>query len=110
MGIIPENKFTSGCECAGVVRRLGSNIIKFNIDDRVVVISKRTYANRVRVPAGRAHIMPHRMSFVDAATIPLVYMAAIYSLFHLGGSKEGQSVSIHSAGGGVGIAAIQLAQ
>ncbi|PSR80443.1 hypothetical protein BD289DRAFT_484972 [Coniella lustricola] len=110
MGIVPENEFTIGCECAGVVRRLGPNTTKFNIGDRVVVMSKGTYANRVRVPAGRAHIMPSWMSFEDAATIPLVYMTALYSLFNLGGLKEGQSVLIHSAAGGVGLAAIQLAQ
>ncbi|KAK9370761.1 hypothetical protein V1509DRAFT_607836 [Lipomyces kononenkoae] len=50
------------------------------------------------------------MSFEDAATIPLVYLTAIYSLYHLGNLREGQSVLIHSAAGGVGIAAIQLAQ
>ncbi|KAI0967881.1 hypothetical protein F4678DRAFT_465144 [Xylaria arbuscula] len=110
MGIVPENEFTIGCECTGLVRRLGPNTTKFSIGDRVVVMSKGTYANRVRVPVGRAHIMPSWMSYEDAATIPLVYMTALYSLFHLGNLKEGQSVLIHSAAGGVGLAAIQLAQ
>ncbi|KAI1122100.1 hypothetical protein F5Y10DRAFT_287542 [Nemania abortiva] len=110
MGIVPENEFTIGCECAGLVRRVGSNVTKFRIGDRVAVMSKGTYANRIRVPAGRAHVIPSWMSFEDAATIPLVYMTSLYSLFHLGGLKKGQSVLIHSAAGGVGLAAIQLAQ
>ncbi|KAI1174465.1 hypothetical protein F4777DRAFT_579896 [Nemania sp. FL0916] len=110
MGIVPENEFTIGCECAGLVRRLGPNTTKFNVGDRVVVADKGSYANRVRVPAGRAHAMPSWMSYEDAATIPLVYLTALYSLFHLGNLQQGQSVLIHSATGGVGLAAIQLAQ
>ncbi|KXX76491.1 Lovastatin diketide synthase LovF [Madurella mycetomatis] len=110
MGIVPENEYTIGCECAGTVRRLGPGVTKFKVGDRVAVMSKGTYANRVRVPAGRAHVIPEWMSFEDAATIPLVYMTALYSLFWLGNLREGQSVLIHSAAGGVGLAAIQLAR
>ena len=90
MGIVPENEFTIGCECAGVVRRLGRGAIKFRIGDRVAVMSKGTYANRVRVPVGRAHVIPGWLSFEDAATIPLVYMTSLYSMFHLGNLQEGQ--------------------
>ena len=90
MGIVPENEFTIGCECAGLVRRLGSGVSSFRIGDRVAVMSKGTYANRVRVPVGRAHAIPSWMSFEDAATIPLVYMTSLYSLFHLGNLREGQ--------------------
>jgi NADPH:quinone reductase-like Zn-dependent oxidoreductase len=50
------------------------------------------------------------MSFVDAATLPLVCLTSMYSLFDIGGLKKGQSVLIHSAAGGVGLSAIQLAQ
>ncbi|KAH6855501.1 hypothetical protein B0I37DRAFT_423972 [Chaetomium sp. MPI-CAGE-AT-0009] len=110
MGIVPENEHTLGCECAGTVRRLAPGVTKFKVGDRVAVMSKGTYANRVRVPAGRAQAIPDWLSFEDAATIPLVYMTALYSLFWLGNLREGQSVLIHSAAGGVGIAAIQLAK
>jgi NADPH:quinone reductase-like Zn-dependent oxidoreductase len=50
------------------------------------------------------------MGYDEAATIPLVYLTVIYSLYHLGNLRAGQSVLIHSAAGGVGLAAIQLAQ
>ncbi len=90
MGIVSENEFTIGCECAGVVRRLGPSVEKFQLGDRVAVMSKGTYANRVRVPTGRVHVIPNWLSFEDAATIPLVYMTSLYSLYKLGNLQQGQ--------------------
>lgn len=110
MGIVPENEHTIGCECAGYVKRLAPGVTKFKIGDRVACMSHGTYVNRLQCPAERVHVIPESMSYEDAATIPLVYLTAIYSLYHLGNLKEGQSVLIHSAAGGVGIAAIQLCQ
>ncbi|RYP39087.1 hypothetical protein DL767_002350 [Monosporascus sp. MG133] len=110
MGIVPENEYMIGCECAGIVKRLGAGVTKFQVGDHVAVMRSGTYANRLQAPVERAHVIPSWMSFEDAATIPLVYMTALYSLFYLGKLEEGQSVLIHSAAGGVGLAAIQLAQ
>ncbi|KAI0391303.1 hypothetical protein F5Y17DRAFT_18304 [Xylariaceae sp. FL0594] len=109
MGIVPENEYMIGCECSGVVKRLGEGVTKFKVGDRVAVMRSGTYANRLQTPVERTHVIPDWMSFEDAATIPLVYMTALYSLFHLGNLQEGMSVLIHSAAGGVGLAAIQLA-
>ncbi|KAI1191972.1 hypothetical protein F5B17DRAFT_425999 [Nemania serpens] len=109
MGIVPENEYMIGCECSGVVKRLGEGVTKFKVGDRVAVMRSGTYANRLQAPVERTHVIPDWMSFEDAATIPLVYMTALYSLFHLGNLQEGMSVLIHSAAGGVGLAAIQLA-
>lgn len=127
MGIVPENEHTIGCECAGYIKRLAPGVTKFKVGDRVACMRSGTYVNRVQCPYERVHVIPDLMSFEDAATIPLVYLTAIYSLYHLGNLREGQvrttkflvkftvltvskSVLIHSAAGGVGIAAIQLAQ
>ncbi|KAJ5736611.1 Acyl transferase/acyl hydrolase/lysophospholipase [Penicillium malachiteum] len=63
-----------------------------------------------KCPFERVHRIPDSMSYDEAATIPLVYLTVIYSLYHLANVQEGQSVLIHSAAGGVGFAAIQLAQ
>ncbi|KAI1081716.1 hypothetical protein F5B20DRAFT_579046 [Whalleya microplaca] len=110
MGIVPENEFTLGCESAGIVKRLGTGVTKFKVGDRVCLLKQGSYANRVQVAADCAHAIPSSMSFEDAATIPLVFLTSIYSLYHIANLKEGQSVLIHSAAGGVGIACIQLAQ
>lgn len=110
MGIVPDDEHNIGLECGGVVKRLGPGVTKFEVGDRVCVLSGGSYANRVRVPVERCHLIPASMSFEEAATIPSVYLCSIYSMYHLANLKEGQSILIHSATGGVGIACIQLAQ
>ncbi|KAI0202678.1 beta-ketoacyl synthase domain-containing protein [Astrocystis sublimbata] len=112
MGIVPDNEYNIGFECAGVVVRLGSGrgTEKFKLGDRVCMLKQGTYSNRVSVHVDRCHLVPVAMSFEEAATIPSVYLCSLYALYHLAGLKEGQSVLIHSATGGVGIACIELAQ
>ncbi|KAF2993299.1 putative PKS-like protein biosynthetic cluster, partial [Neopestalotiopsis sp. 37M] len=110
MGIVPENEHMIGCECAGYIKRIGPGVTGFNIGDRVVAQTNGTYVNRLQCVADRVYPIPASLSFEDAATIPLVYLTAIYALFHMADLKEGQTVLIHSAAGGVGIAAIQLAK
>lgn len=90
MGIVPENEYMIGCECTGVVKRLGEGVTKFQLGDRVAVMRSGTYANRLQAPVERVHTIPDWMSFEAAATIPLVYMTALYSLYHLGSLKKGQ--------------------
>lgn len=90
MGIVPENEYTIGCECAGFIKRLAPGVTKFKVGDRVACMRSGTYVNRVQCPYERVHIIPDSMSFEDAATIPLVYLTAIYSLYHLGNLREGQ--------------------
>lgn len=110
MGIVPENEHLLGLEGAGIVRRVGKGASNFRVGDRVAILKNGTFANRIQCPVERAHHIPDTMSFVDAATLPLVYLTSMYSLFDIGGLKPGQSVLIHSAAGGVGLSAIQLAQ
>ncbi|KAI1504774.1 hypothetical protein F5X99DRAFT_405775 [Biscogniauxia marginata] len=109
MGIVPDNEYEIGFECAGVVRKLGLGVDKFKVGDRVCMLKAGSYANRIRVSADRCHAIPALMTFEEAATIPSVYLCSLYAMYHLGGLKEGQSVLIHSATGGVGIACIELA-
>ncbi|MCJ1384548.1 hypothetical protein MMC17_007665 [Xylographa soralifera] len=110
MGIVPENEHLLGLEGSGVVRRVGKGAGKFRVGERVAVLKNGTFANRIQCPVGRAHHIPIDMSFRDAATIPLVYLTSMYSLFDVGGLSKGKSVLIHSAAGGVGLSSIQLAQ
>lgn len=111
MGIVPENEYTIGCECAGYIKRIAPALqTHLQVGDRVAAMASGTYANRVQCPHRRVHRIRESLSYDEAATIPLVYLTAIYSLYHLGNLQAGQSVLIHSAAGGVGLAAIQLAQ
>ncbi|KAK4184568.1 hypothetical protein QBC35DRAFT_48282 [Podospora australis] len=110
MGIVPEDEYMTGCECAGTVRAVAPGVTKVKVGDRVVVLGQGNYANRVQSVVECVQIIPSWLSFDDAATMPLVYATSLQGLYHLGNLQEGQSVLIHSAAGGVGIAAIQLAQ
>jgi acyl transferase domain-containing protein len=103
-------EFSIGSEGAGVVTRVGLGVTSVRLGQRVVVIWQGMYANRVRVPARCVHRIPDGLSFADAATLPVAYLTALLGLRDLGGLKKGQRVLIHSATGGVGNAAVQLAK
>ena len=110
MGIVPENEHLLGLEGSGVVCRIGKGASRFRVGDRVAVLKNGTFANKIQCPVERAHHIPSTLNFKDAATIPLVYLTSMYSLIDIGRLSKGQSVLIHSAAGGVGLASIQLAQ
>lgn len=99
-----------GGECAGIVRRHGPSVTKFNIGDHVAVMASFTYANHLITSPNRAVRLPDSMSFEDAAITPLAYATAIRSMIDLGNLQEGQSVLIHSATSSVGLAAVQIAK
>jgi NADPH:quinone reductase-like Zn-dependent oxidoreductase len=63
MGIVPENEYTIGYEAAGIVKRLGPDVTNFQVGDRVCFLNNGSYANRLQVPVGRAHVIPVSMSF-----------------------------------------------
>ena len=91
MGIVPDDEYNIGFECAGVVTRLGPGVKKFEVGDRVCMLKAGSYCNRVRVSVERCHVIPASMSFEEAATIPSVYLCSLYAMYHLGNLKEGQA-------------------
>lgn len=110
MGIVPENEHLLGLEGAGVVRRVGEGVKGFAVGDRVVTIEKGLLANRIHAPVKRVVKIPEALTFEEAATMPVVFATTVYSLLEIGKLQRGQSILIHSAAGGVGIACIQLAK
>ncbi|KAI2616727.1 reducing type I polyketide synthase [Hypoxylon sp. NC1633] len=110
VGIVPENEHLLGGEGAGLVRRVAPDVSSYKPGQRVVFFEKGSFANRIIVTTQRVQPIPDSMSFEEAATIPCVFMTSMYALYRLAGLKRDQSVLIHSATGGVGISAIQLAQ
>lgn len=110
MGIVPGNEHTLGGEGAGIVTKVSPGTTSFEVGQRVVVFDKGAFANRIQTTPGRMHRIPDWMTFEEASTLSAVYLTSIYSLFDLANLGRGQRVLIHSAAGGVGIAAIQLCQ
>jgi NADPH:quinone reductase-like Zn-dependent oxidoreductase len=105
---VPENERLLGLEGAGVVGRVGSNVSAYRPGDRVLIHGKGCFANRIRVPKENVFLLPDGVSFQEAATMSIVFFTAIYSLMELAQVKKGQSVLIHSAAGGVGLASVQV--
>ncbi|KAL8828179.1 MAG: hypothetical protein Q9191_002743, partial [Dirinaria sp. TL-2023a] len=99
-----------GLECSGVISRIGSDVYDFRVGDRVCGMAKGAYASSVRVKNSMMTGMPSDMTFSEAASFPVVFCTARYALLEMGRLREGDKVLIHAAAGGVGQAAIMLAQ
>ncbi|CAG7555684.1 unnamed protein product [Fusarium equiseti] len=109
MGIVEgDNGF--GLEGAGIVNRIGPNVKELQPGDRVLFIAHDSFATHVVMSENLCEKIPDSLTFEDAATIPCVFATSYHSIFNMGNLKKGQSILIHSACGGVGIATIQLAQ
>ncbi|GKT61260.1 polyketide synthase [Colletotrichum tofieldiae] len=99
-----------GLECAGVVSEAGPDVDRLKVGDRVAVISSGSFTNSKAVSQQLCCKIPDETSFEEAAVIPVAYCTAFYSIFNHGQATKGMSILIHSATGGLGLAALQLAQ
>ncbi|KAK3946793.1 hypothetical protein QBC32DRAFT_401942 [Pseudoneurospora amorphoporcata] len=107
-GLIPITM--SGAKASGVVIAFGSSVCAFKVGDRVAALTQGAFATRTRATASLAFKVPGHISFEAAATLPLGYCVAYYSLVDVGRLAEGETVLIHQAAGVVGQAAICLAR
>ena len=99
-----------GIECSGIVTAVGSNVTDISPGARVCAMAVGAYANFTRIPQHKVAKIPESLGFTQAASIPVVFCTAHYALLDIGRLSQGESVLIHAAGGGVGQAAIMLAQ
>jgi NADPH:quinone reductase-like Zn-dependent oxidoreductase len=107
----PKTPCVVGYEVAGTVTEVGAGVEGFAVGQRVVGSTKfGGYASEVVIPEDCAFVLPDRLSFEQGAAIPVNYATAWAGLVDYGNLKSGQRVLIHSAGGGVGIAATQIAK
>ncbi len=88
---------------------VGEGVEHLQVGDEVVAITPHGFSDYVTANALLAVRKSARLSFVEAATIPVAFLTADYALNHLAQLKKGESVLIHAAAGGVGMAAVQLA-
>src|SRR6185312_5390352 len=99
-----------GAECAGIVTEIGTGSGDFKVGDRVIGLASESLATEVIVPAEFLAHIPDAISADDAAGIPVAFSTAHYGLNRLAQLHPGQRVLIHAAAGGVGLAAVKLAQ
>lgn len=112
LGVYPGTSpevHTIGVECAGEVVAIGNNVTMFQVGDAVMALAPCQFGNFVTVDAHLVAPKPAHLSFNEAAGIPIAFLTAHYALYHLGRLTAGERVLIHSASGGVGLAAVQLA-
>ncbi|KAF7587147.1 hypothetical protein BBP40_007675 [Aspergillus hancockii] len=100
---------TLGNECSGIITRVSSDVAGFAKGDRVCAIYEGAFATTIACPETSVWRIPDNMELKVAATIPVIFCTAYYSLFDIGHLVEGESILIHAAAGGVGQAAIILA-
>ena len=108
MGQLPGGLL--GQECSGIVTAVGSLTTQVKVGDRVCAFTSGCLTSMVRCKATSEVRVPDNMSFEVAATILIVYSTAYFSLLGIGRLTRGEKVLIHAAAGGVGQAAVGLAQ
>jgi NADPH2:quinone reductase len=105
----PPFPFTPGAEVGGVVRRVGDGVESFSEGDRVLASSGLGgFAERVVVSEKGVYPMPGDMSFEHAAALPIIYPTGYAGLVYRADLQEGETLLVHAAAGGVGIAAVQI--
>uniref|UniRef100_A0A3P9KJJ7 Vesicle amine transport 1 n=1 Tax=Oryzias latipes TaxID=8090 RepID=A0A3P9KJJ7_ORYLA len=106
---LPSPPVTPGMECSGVVEAVGDEVTDRKVGDKVMVLNRYgLWQDVAAVPASHTFLIPDGMTFEEAAALPVNYITAYMMLFDFGNLRPNQSVLVHSAAGGVGIAATQL--
>jgi NADPH2:quinone reductase len=108
----PTLPYTPGMDAAGVVEAVGENVTRVQAGDRVYVAGSLsgTYAELTLCGEHQAHPLPDAISFSQGAGIGVPYATAYRALFLRAHALPGETVLVHGATGGVGIAATQLAR
>jgi len=109
---LPLLPYTPGMDGAGVVEAVGEGVRKFRPGERVYVAGSisGTFAEQALCTESQVHRLPERLSFQQGAAVGIPYGVAYRALFHRAQAKPGETVLVHGATGGVGIAATQLAR
>jgi NADPH:quinone reductase-like Zn-dependent oxidoreductase len=110
----PKNKIL-GCDFAGRVEAIGSNVKQFTLGDEVFgylpsVTGRGTFAEYVCAREKYLSLKPANLSFEQAAAVPLAAITALQGLRNKGNIQPGQNVLINGASGGVGTFAVQIAK
>jgi synaptic vesicle membrane protein VAT-1 len=107
----PKPPVVVGYEVAGIVDAVGNGVASPQEGDRVLALTRfGGYADCVVVPAAQAYRFPDRLSDAEAAAVPVTYLTAAIALYRMAAVTAGETVLVHNAGGGLGIAATQLAR
>ncbi|MFF8772658.1 beta-ketoacyl synthase N-terminal-like domain-containing protein [Kitasatospora sp. NPDC015120] len=99
-----------GVECAGRVSTVGAGVDRFRPGDRVMAVVPSALAAYATTEAHLVAPRPAALDDEQAAAVPVAFLTAVYGLDHLARLRSGETVLIHSASGGVGLAALAVAR
>jgi NADPH2:quinone reductase len=104
--------YTPGFDGAGTIQAVGSEVGNFQKGDRVYtsVAVTGTYAEFALCNAATVYPLPATITFAQGAALGIPYATAYRALFQRGGARAGETVLVHGASGGVGLAAVQFAK
>ncbi len=110
----PPLPYTPGFDGAGEVESVGADVKGFRAGDRVyisgpgsTIAGAGTYAERALCSLSQLHLLPAKASFGQGAALGVPYCTAYRALFQRADAKPGETVLVHGATGGVGIAAVE---
>ena len=111
--MLPTLPYVPGNDCAGVIETVGQGVTRFKRGDRVYVVRTTTpmsggYAELALCEASTVHPLPANVSFSQGAGVSVPYGTAYRGLHHKAHARSGETLLVHGASGGVGIAAVQL--
>lgn len=100
----------AGTDASGEIEALGASVTGWRIGDQIIARVKASFADYCVADVAQIAAMPARLTWEQAAAVPIVYVTAYEALFQLGGLVAGESVLIAGASSGVGVAAVQAAK
>ncbi len=110
--IKPALPYTPGSDAAGVVDSVGPGVEGFRAGDRVYTgwALSGVYAEQALCEAWQVHPLPPNVTFAQGAAVHVPYATAYRGLFQIGHAQPGETILVHGASGGVGVASVQLAR
>jgi NADPH2:quinone reductase len=106
----PQLPDTPGLEAAGVVEKLGEGVNGFSVGQRVAAIGAKAYSEYMVARASQVIPIPDHVSFDEGAAYPIQVLTAWHIIHSSHNTGPGTTVVVHSAAGGVGICAVQIAK
>jgi NADPH:quinone reductase-like Zn-dependent oxidoreductase/aryl carrier-like protein len=110
LGLYPGGPIPFGAECSGRIARLGEGVEGLSPGDEVVAVAPGSFGAFAVTHAALVAPRPAGITAEEAATLPIAFLTALYALEELARLRPGERVLIHAGAGGVGLAAIQVAQ
>ncbi|MEU8347979.1 polyketide synthase dehydratase domain-containing protein, partial [Spirillospora sp. NPDC048832] len=110
LGMVPDDARPLGGEAAGVVVEVGPGVTDLAPGDRVMGLMAAGIGPLTRTDRRLVTTVPRGWSFAEAASAPVVFLTAYYGLVDLARAEPGETLLVHAATGGVGMAAVQLAR